>query len=131
MVEHNLAKVGVAGSNPVSRSKFKSERRRTQVAKGEVCKTFMQRFKSARRLHTLSFLASALALILFSPSLSIAANEDGVRVFKDALSRYRSGDYAVAAKKFTAARTALPVLGDYTLYFRAKALDELKSYSQA
>ncbi len=25
-------------------------RRRTQVAKGEVCKTFMQRFESARRL---------------------------------------------------------------------------------
>jgi hypothetical protein len=25
--------------------------RRTQVAKGEVCKTSMQRFKSARRLH--------------------------------------------------------------------------------
>jgi hypothetical protein len=27
--------------------------RRTQVAKGEVCKTSMQRFKSARRLHLL------------------------------------------------------------------------------
>jgi hypothetical protein len=25
--------------------------RRTQVAKGEVCKTSMQRFESARRLH--------------------------------------------------------------------------------
>src|SRR6266480_1228618 len=28
-------------------------RRRTQVAKGEVCKTFMQRFESARRLQPL------------------------------------------------------------------------------
>ena len=27
------------------------ERRRTQVVKGEVCKTSMQRFESARRLH--------------------------------------------------------------------------------
>jgi hypothetical protein len=27
--------------------------RRTQVAKGEVCKTSMQRFESARRLHIL------------------------------------------------------------------------------
>jgi hypothetical protein len=27
-----------------------SHRRRTQVAKGEVCKTSMQRFESARRL---------------------------------------------------------------------------------
>src|SRR3990172_230122 len=73
LVEHNLAKVGVAGSNPVSRSKIYVNGqqymaistdnpdtlvgfscffrwRRTQVAKGEVCKTFMQRFKSARRL---------------------------------------------------------------------------------
>ncbi len=76
VVEHNLAKVGVAGSSPVSRSillpvheKLGSHNivlsaldvlifstsgkiwRRTQVAKGEVCKTFIQRFKSARRLH--------------------------------------------------------------------------------
>ena len=28
-------------------------RRRTQVVKGEVCKTSMQRFESARRLHIL------------------------------------------------------------------------------
>ena len=39
----------VAGSNPVSRSFFLW--RRTQVAKGEVCKTFMRRFESARRLY--------------------------------------------------------------------------------
>ncbi len=55
LVEHNLAKVGVAGSNPVARSSFRGQnefhpRRRTQVAKGEVCKTSMQRFESARRL---------------------------------------------------------------------------------
>ena len=49
MVECNLAKVDVAGSNPVSRSRIK--RRHTQVAKGEVCKTFMLRFESGCRLH--------------------------------------------------------------------------------
>ena len=49
MVECNLAKVDVAGSNPVSRSTKK--RRHTQVAKGEVCKTFMLRFESGCRLH--------------------------------------------------------------------------------
>ncbi len=48
MVECNLAKVDVAGSNPVSRSR--NERRHTQVAKGEVCKTFMLRFESGCRL---------------------------------------------------------------------------------
>src|SRR5262249_14443797 len=63
VVEHNLAKVGVAGSNPVSRSSSRTGRgvqassslcctgRRSQVAKAEVCKTSMQRFESARRLH--------------------------------------------------------------------------------
>ena len=47
MVECNLAKVKVAGSNPVSRS---TKWRHTQVAKGEVCKTFMLRFESGCRL---------------------------------------------------------------------------------
>ena len=52
VVEHNLAKVGVAGSNPVSRSTFECGMwRRSQVAKAEVCKTSIQRFESARRLH--------------------------------------------------------------------------------
>ena len=61
MVEHNLAKVGVAGSNPVSRSimvtgerqggSLAVVRRRSQVVKAEVCKTSIQRFESARRLH--------------------------------------------------------------------------------
>src|SRR5262245_1074622 len=64
VVEHNLAKVGVAGSNPVSRSISSSRdggsprpglpgevRRRSQVVKAEVCKTSIQRFESARRLH--------------------------------------------------------------------------------
>ncbi len=101
------------------------------MAKGEVCKTFMQRFKSARRLHTPSFLALVLVVILIVPSLAIAANEDGIRVFRDALQRYRSGDYASAAEKFTSARSSLPVLGDFALYFRAKALDGLKSYGMA
>ena len=89
MVERNLAKVDVAGSNPVSRSVPRQRdrgrrqsrratvvlflfydnpaapippgggvffyrgwesRRRTQVAKGEVCKTSMHRFESDRRL---------------------------------------------------------------------------------
>jgi hypothetical protein len=46
VVEHNLAKVGVASSNLVSRS----FRRRSQVAKAEVCKTSIHRFDSDRRL---------------------------------------------------------------------------------
>jgi hypothetical protein len=73
LVEHDLAKVGVTGSSPATRSivyveklKVKSSGplgdkllafnffvfsgRRSQVAKAEVCKTFIQRFKSARRL---------------------------------------------------------------------------------
>src|SRR2546428_6103974 len=56
-VEHDLAKVGVAGSNPVSRSITRTvssvltSGRRSQVAKAEVCKTSIQRFESARRLH--------------------------------------------------------------------------------
>jgi hypothetical protein len=38
-------------------------RRRTQVAKGEVCKTFTQRFESARRLQPVFLYAiSSLAL---------------------------------------------------------------------
>ena len=47
MVEYNLAKVGVAGSTPVSRSIVW---RRSQVAKAEVCKTSIHRFDSDRRL---------------------------------------------------------------------------------
>ena len=101
------------------------------MAKGEVCKTFMQRFKSARRLHFLPFLSVVLVVVLIVPSLSCAANEDGIKVFKDALSLYRSGDYAGAAEKFVSAQSALPALGDFALYYRAKALDKLKSYGQA
>ena len=48
LVERHVANVNVAGSSPVSRSLF---RRRSQVAKAEVCKTSIQRFKSARRLN--------------------------------------------------------------------------------
>ena len=54
MVEHDLAKVGVAGSNPVSRSSVSllpRARRRTQVVKGADCKSAMRRFESGRRLH--------------------------------------------------------------------------------
>ena len=46
MVEYNLAKVEVEGSNPFSRSifllfptRYNSKGRRRQVAKAEVCKT--------------------------------------------------------------------------------------------
>jgi uncharacterized membrane protein YcjF (UPF0283 family) len=82
VVECNLAKVEVAGSNPVSRSihgqlyagiensrlsaRIRKRgvssillRRRSQVAKAEVCKTFIRRFESARRLQRfLSFLTA-------------------------------------------------------------------------
>ncbi len=43
LVEHDLAKVGVAGSSPVSRSIFvyRQKRRHSQVAKAQVCKTLI------------------------------------------------------------------------------------------
>ncbi len=44
LVEHDLAKVGVAGSSPVSRSIFlckPNNRRHSQVAKAQVCKTLI------------------------------------------------------------------------------------------
>ncbi len=53
VVECNLAKVEVAGSNPVSRSRnirSLSERRHSQVAKAAVCKTVIHRFESGCRL---------------------------------------------------------------------------------
>ena len=55
MVECNLAKVEVAGSNPVSRSLIEGFPWSECLApypsgKGEVCKTFMHRFESDRRL---------------------------------------------------------------------------------
>ena len=63
MVERDLAKVDVAGSNPVSRSKFSQEgrpaaarlfpsgiRARYPSGKGEVCKTFIREFDSHPRL---------------------------------------------------------------------------------
>lgn len=66
MVELHVANVVVAGSNPVSRSKkLGKNRRRTQVAKGEVCKTFIQRFESARRLHS----SHCIWTLLFKMSL--------------------------------------------------------------
>ena len=74
MVECDLAKVEVAGSNPVSRSIILSAvalapsrglcslrtpqfRARYPSGKGEVCKTFMRRFDSDPRLHALNGLA--------------------------------------------------------------------------
>ena len=71
MVERDLAKVDVAGSTPVSRSRFLSTimlsadglspagtlrwgRARYPSGKGEVCKTFMRRFDSDPRLQKLS-----------------------------------------------------------------------------
>ncbi len=62
MVERDLAKVDVAGSTPVSRSKFPrrspaaarlfpcGNKARYPSGKGEVCKTFIRRFDSDPRL---------------------------------------------------------------------------------
>jgi hypothetical protein len=62
VVECDLAKVEVAGSNPVSRSRFHEKaplrglfystdfKARYPSGKGEVCKTFMRRFDSDPRL---------------------------------------------------------------------------------
>ena len=55
MVEPYLAKVVVAGSNPVSRFLRCQNpecflRRRTQVAKGAACKAVIRRFDPGRRL---------------------------------------------------------------------------------
>ena len=42
--------------------------RRTQVVKGEVCKTSMQRFESARRLHIIfDFVDDSQSASLFAP----------------------------------------------------------------
>jgi hypothetical protein len=73
VVERDLAKVDVAGSTPVSRSRFFGPQRafradglfpagtltygagaRYPSGKGEVCKTFMRRFDSDPRLQSLS-----------------------------------------------------------------------------
>ena len=48
VVEYDLAKVGVAGSNPVSRSIFFVAA--WPSGKAKVCKTFIHRFESGRRL---------------------------------------------------------------------------------
>ena len=59
--------------------------RRTQVVKGEVCKTSMQRFESARRLHFLpglTFLFPPIQIYLFIPSQAsqdLGPTEPGVR----------------------------------------------------
>ncbi len=70
MVECNLAKVEVAGSNPVSRSKkiFPSIRRHSQVAKAAVCKTVIHRFESGCRLQ---FIYSRSALLHNMKSISL------------------------------------------------------------
>ena len=78
-VECDLAKVEVAGSNPVSRSSFHPKvlhprcRRGFSVfgfpgarypsGKGEVCKTFMRRFDSDPRLHQNTRINPALRYI--------------------------------------------------------------------
>jgi hypothetical protein len=54
VVERLLPKQDVAGSNPVSRSSKQHTWRRTQVAKGAVCKTVIQGSDSPRRLQNLS-----------------------------------------------------------------------------
>ena len=78
MVECNLAKVDVAGSNPVSRS---IKRRHTQVAKGEVCKTFMLRFESGCRLQCIKSPIVLLGFLL--PIIS------STRILKELLHRLR------------------------------------------
>ena len=45
-------------------------RRRTQVAKGEVCKTSIQRFESARRLHPEGSFPDQIRLPAFAPPLT-------------------------------------------------------------
>ena len=69
MVEHRLAKAGVAGSNPVSRFSYFGGilkalrrfptilRRHTQVVKGAVCKIAILRFESGCRLQMLAGVA--------------------------------------------------------------------------
>ena len=59
VVECDLAKVEVAGSNPVSRSNFPvfSQGARYPSGKGEVCKTFMREFDSHPRLQSLQQLS--------------------------------------------------------------------------
>jgi hypothetical protein len=58
VVECDLAKVEVAGSNPVSRSSFAiliealTLKARYPSGKGEVCKTFMREFDSHPRLQS-------------------------------------------------------------------------------
>jgi hypothetical protein len=44
-----------------------ASRRRTQVVKGEVCKTSMQRFESARRLQLGIIIIQQSCLLLVSP----------------------------------------------------------------
>jgi hypothetical protein len=54
VVECDLAKVEVAGSNPVSRSSLSSfSEARYPSGKGEVCKTFMRGFDSHPRLQSI------------------------------------------------------------------------------
>ena len=84
MVERDLAKVDVAGSTPVSRSRFLlrsfpamdffhperltySAGARYPSGKGEVCKTFMRRFDSDPRLQISLPPASDLAYASISP----------------------------------------------------------------
>ena len=62
-VERHLAKVDVAGSNPVSRSIFL--RRHSQEAKAEVCKTSIPRFESGCRLHLWRLWLPSPSLCLF------------------------------------------------------------------
>ena len=51
VVECNLAKVDVDGSNPFARSSFW---RHSQVAKAAVCKTVIHRFESGCRLQIIT-----------------------------------------------------------------------------
>ena len=58
-------------------------RRRTQVAKGEVCKTFIQRFESARRLHPSVTIITGSFPPIFNSGTSQSLRlftKDGVRI---------------------------------------------------
>ncbi len=90
MVERDLAKVEVAGSTPVSRSRFVyrkfhafwidrdgwtipgegaklGTRARYPSGKGEVCKTFIRRFDSDPRLQLFPFCCLNLAALTLKP----------------------------------------------------------------
>jgi hypothetical protein len=84
-VECDLAKVEVAGSNPVSRSNFflPSFRARYPSGKGEVCKTFIREFDSPPRLQPTSSqsLDYAFRPLRLLPKLGNTWEQNALQVF--------------------------------------------------